>query len=170
MSGSASHLVGVADWMRAHRHVLSSDQRQQGRPYGQQPKDNPGRRDVCTHRALSASTGVRMATARPCRRDLGNSLCDYLRSAIRSASFTQARAGTTKCRSVDGPRLLAPHPRQPRPLGRPSDAAMYVPSSNRGVAGGFTKPETLENFARRPRAMYHSFPGPRSYNASSVVI
>jgi hypothetical protein len=45
-----------ADTMRAHSHSLSSHKRQRRRPYGQQPKRNPGRSDVCTHRALSAST------------------------------------------------------------------------------------------------------------------
>jgi hypothetical protein len=45
-----------ADTMRAHSHSLSSHTRQQRRPYRQQPKGNPGRSDVCTHRALS-STG-----------------------------------------------------------------------------------------------------------------
>ena len=32
-------------------------QRHQGRPDGYQPQGDPGRSDVCTHRALSASTG-----------------------------------------------------------------------------------------------------------------
>jgi hypothetical protein len=91
MSGGASHLAGFADWMRAHGHLLSSHKRHQGRPYGYQTEGDPGRGDVCTHRALSASTGVRMATAPPCRCDLGNSLATILQPTL------TGRGGRSTC-------------------------------------------------------------------------